>query len=88
MCGRPVLCTQCGGPEDYMTSETGLLIPTDDEDALAAGLAQMLATYSTYDSERISAYARSLFSAEVVTGRIREVYEEALAGSSAQARGV
>ena len=32
--GLPVIATRCGGPEDFVTEENGILIPVDDESAL------------------------------------------------------
>jgi glycosyltransferase involved in cell wall biosynthesis len=32
--GRPVILSQCGGLDDFITSETGWTVPADDSDAL------------------------------------------------------
>src|SRR5262249_39107193 len=33
-CGTPVVSTRCGGPEDIVTDEVGVLVPTEDPEAL------------------------------------------------------
>ena len=37
-CGIPVVATMCGGPNEYIAKGNGLLVPTDDANALAEGM--------------------------------------------------
>jgi len=62
--GTPVLATRCGGPEEFVTDEVGLLIPPGDADALYKGLNHMLDNLNQYSYHRISQYACELFSPE------------------------
>ena len=42
-CGCPVVATRCGGPEDYVIEgETGLLVPVNDVEAIAAACKRIL----------------------------------------------
>ncbi len=80
MCGRPVLSTRCGGPEEFVSAENGMLIASDDVHAMADGLDRMLGHFSEFDPEVLHAYAQARFAPEVVAARILDVYSEVLDG--------
>jgi len=80
MCGRPVLCTRCGGPEEFITPEVGRLIEAGSVDALVAGLDWMLGHFREFDPDRLHEYAVARFAPDVVAGQILEVYRGALDG--------
>jgi len=79
MCGRPVVATRCGGPEDFVTPAVGTLIPVGDHEALKAAVREMLAQAPSYNSGEIAAYARARFAPASVAKRILDVYETVLA---------
>ncbi len=79
-CGTPVLSTRCGGPEEFIVEDVGLLVPSQDADALFRGLDQMLDNLHLYSRQRISQYGGERFSPEVVGAQLHAVYE-ALIGS-------
>jgi len=70
--------TRCGGPEDIVTEEVGILVPPEDAQALAAGIAQVLDRRSDYDSAKLRAYALERFGLESVGQRLQGLYAEAL----------
>jgi len=74
-CGTPVLSTRCGGPEEFIVEDVGVLVPSQDADALFRGLDQMLDNLHLYSRQRISRYARERFSPEVVGAQLHAVYE-------------
>ncbi len=73
-CGKPVLATRCGGPEELITNENGLLVAPGDVIALKDGLKIMLENYSKFDSEKISREAKALYSKEKVGKRLSGIY--------------
>ena len=77
-CGTPVVATRCGGPEDIVTEEVGVLVPPEDPAALAAGIAQVLDRRSEYDAAKLRAYALERFGLESVGKRLQALYAEAL----------
>lgn len=77
-CGTPVVATRCGGPEDIVTEEVGVLVPPEDPAALAAGIAQVLDRRGEYDAAKLRAYALERFGLESVGKRLEALYEEAL----------
>ncbi len=78
MCGRPVVSTRCGGPEEFITPEVGVLVAVDDVPALADGLDWMLDHCGEYEPSKLHQYAVSRFSPDQVASRILTVYLEAI----------
>ena len=79
-CGTPVVATRCGGPEDIVEEQVGVLVPTEDADALAGGIAQVLDNGAAYDPVSLRAHALARFGAAVVSAKIAEVYKRVLRG--------
>ncbi len=77
--GKPVIATCCGGPEDFVVPEIGLLIPVADDEALRQAILQMADTHQQYAPERLTEYARSRFSEEAVARVFDEMYRQAYA---------
>ncbi len=80
MCGRPVLSTRCGGPEEFITPEVGHLVDAGSVDALVEGLDWMLDHFTDFDPQTLHEYARSRFAPDVVATQILQVYREVLGG--------
>lgn len=76
-CGKPVISTRCGGPEDIVTEETGLLVPVDDVEALAGAMLRMLDTAADYDPQRIRELTVSRFGVETVCAQLLAACREA-----------
>ena len=76
--GLPVIATRCGGPEDFVTEENGILIPADDESALTGAMERMMLRREDYDSAAISADTRRKFAPETIAARLTELYEGVL----------
>ena len=74
--GIPVVATRCGGPEDFVTDRSGLLVPVDDVDALRAAIRQVLEDLETWKSRSsdISADARARFHETAVGAAVMETY--------------
>jgi len=56
--GKPVIATRCGGPEEFVNSNCGILIEPRDNDALVKAMNYMLDNFSTYNPEDIREYAK------------------------------
>lgn len=80
MCGRPVVATRCGGPEEFITPEVGLLVESNSAEALAEGMSWMLDNLHRYHPAHLSEYAAARFAPDVVARRILEVYRSVLNG--------
>ena len=76
--GLPVIATRCGGPDDFVTEENGILIPVDDESTLTGAMEHMMLRREDYDSAAISADIRRKFAPETIAARLTELYEGVL----------
>lgn len=73
-CGLPSIATRCGGPEDTITPDTGILIPVNDLDALVNAIHTIAKTH--YDPAKIRARALSIYSPETYAKRILGIFSQ------------
>ena len=52
-CGLPVVATDCGGPSDIISSDTGILVKPGSIQELTKGLIKMIDSINNYKSEII-----------------------------------
>ncbi|HET9327764.1 MAG TPA: glycosyltransferase [Candidatus Eisenbacteria bacterium] len=77
-CGKPVIATRCGGPEDIVRDVNGLLVPVGDVEGIARALDTMIEGASRYDAAAIRADFESRFSSRIVSRRYADLYAEAV----------
>jgi glycosyltransferase involved in cell wall biosynthesis len=77
-CGIPVIATRCGGPEDIITNETGLLIEKEDIPGLTAAMQNLSENPGRYDKETLRSYAEEKFGKNIFIERIKGLYNEIL----------
>jgi L-malate glycosyltransferase len=75
--GLPVIGTRSGGPEDFITDETGILVENGDVEGLAAAL-RRIRDDGVYAPEKIRNFTERRFSERVVTATLRRIYDETL----------
>lgn len=73
--GLPVIATQCGGPEDFVTEKNGILVPVDDLNALTNALRMIYENIDVYDRQAISALARKMFAPSTIAQQLIDVYK-------------
>jgi len=79
-CGKPVIATMCGGPEEIVNPTNGLLVPPGDEVALGRAMLQMLNSSGSYDRMSIRQQCLKLYGEAAVVGRLQKIYERVLSG--------
>lgn len=77
-CGKPVVATRSGGPEDIVNPDVGVLVPPGDEAALAKALQDILCDKYQFDPQKIRQHAMDNYASDQVVPRILEVYRQAL----------
>lgn len=75
-CGKPVIATRSGGPEFFMTEQTGLLIEAGNAIELQAAIEHMLEHFGEYEPDLMRQYVSAIFSPKAVGARLSEMYDE------------
>ncbi len=73
--GLPVIATYCGGPEDFVTPENGILVPVNNQSELVNAMIFMIEHRSDYDNSWISDYVRRRFSPERLASDLTGIYK-------------
>jgi glycosyltransferase involved in cell wall biosynthesis len=76
--GIPVIATKCGGPEDFVPPEVGLLIERRNLNQLIDAIIYMMDNSGKYDPEILQEYGRKNFSPDVICQQTFEVYKKVL----------
>lgn len=72
--GLPVISTKCGGPEDILVEENGLLVEKNNIAELAEAMVTMLS--SKYDKNKIRRSCYEQYSEEAVTMKLKYIYQK------------
>lgn len=83
-CGKPVIATICGGPEEFVNEKCGFLVEKENETALKMAMENMINKVHLYDPQAIRDYALSLFSKKVICSQLREVYTQIIGKPSSK----
>lgn len=81
-CGTPLVVTRCGGPEEFVTPEDGVMVEPDDPQALADGIVRALRDRQAYDPSAMHARMVGRFGAEAWCTRALRVYVRVAGGSA------
>ena len=76
--GRPVVATRCGGPNDIVSPENGILVEVGRPPELAEAMLAMFERRKSYDPRAIRAGILGQFSRAAVVNRLEEGYGRAL----------
>lgn len=79
MCGLPVVCTESGGPEEFVSEAQGIVLPPmADHGSIAKAIRNVMENYTSYDPVDISNIAANLFSKDKVIAKLVSKYREIL----------
>jgi glycosyltransferase involved in cell wall biosynthesis len=76
--GKPQITTICGGPEEFVKQEHGILIEKGNQTQLEAAIIKMLNTYKNYDALEMHKYAKKYFSYEKIGKDFYNLYQNIL----------
>jgi glycosyltransferase involved in cell wall biosynthesis len=86
-CGTPLVTTRCGGPEEFVTPEDGVMAPADDPAALADGIRQALDHYDRFDGAAIRERIVERFGRAAWTRRAMSLYDRVVSGHASTLAG-
>ena len=77
-CGLPVIASKCGGPEEFVTPDVGMLINKDDVDGLRDALVYMMTHFREYDALHIMQKCYQMFSPERIASEYVQTYNASI----------
>lgn len=78
--GLPIVSTLCGGPEEFVNKDIGILVPNNDYHRLAEAMIEIIVKRHKYSAERIKEYAQEAFAPSVIADQIIKIYRDAIEG--------
>ncbi len=76
--GLPCIATACGGPQEILTKEDGILIPPENIDAMRDAMLKMYENYSKYNKKLIAENCAKRFAPQVVAAKLTNVFLETI----------
>lgn len=76
--GLPVIATNCGGPEEFVHKDNGILIDVDDAQRLTDAMLKMYNESDIFNREKISKEMVDKFSPEIISKQLTEIYRNVL----------
>ncbi|WP_345972587.1 glycosyltransferase [Sulfurimonas diazotrophicus] len=77
-CGKPVVATQCGGPEYLIDDSNGLLVPPKETGALAVALQKMANSFDSYDGKAIRMACLHRYGSAKIASVLQSIYNKLL----------
>ncbi|HEX9987126.1 MAG TPA: glycosyltransferase [Chloroflexia bacterium] len=74
--GLPVVATRCGGPEELVSPDLGVLASPGDAEALASGIMDVLGRLDDFSEEHSRQVADARYGQASVAGRLVSLYRE------------
>lgn len=76
-CGLPVIGTKCGGPEDFINDQNGILVNIDDIDDIEKAIIKV-SSDSSYDREKIARDISEKYYPDIIAKKIENIFKEVL----------
>jgi glycosyltransferase involved in cell wall biosynthesis len=78
LCGKPVVATKCGGPEEFVDETCGILIEPKNTTSLLRALDYMLDMSRSYPCQQIQKSFQKRFSSASIGSQFNDIYREIL----------
>lgn len=80
-CGTPLVCTRCGGPEEFVGPDDGVMVPADDPQALGDGILRALDERERFDGSAIARRVTARFGREAWSEQALATYRGLVQGA-------
>lgn len=74
-CGLPLIATKCGGPEDIVNEQNGILIDVENQLQLENAMFTMYKNVNKYDKDKLRNYAKDRFGEDTFIKNVMKYYE-------------
>lgn len=74
-CGKPVIATRCGGPEDFVERENGLLVGVGQPGLLAAAIVKLKSQIKQYQQVKIRQNILKKYSSKEIIKKLLALYK-------------
>lgn len=75
--GKPVISTRCGGPEQFINNQNGILIDINNDAQLEAAMKQIKENYAAYQPENVRNSVPDIYRMEEIANSMSNYYREA-----------
>lgn len=76
--GNPVICTKCGGPEQFINKKNGILIEKNDVDSLAKAMVYLQQNRKNYSPLVVQDSISNRYSKDAIRMQLNELYSSIL----------
>ena len=76
--GCPVIATRCGGPEQFINADNGILINTNDTNGLKDAMFEVLQNKAKYTPDKVRTSIVNRYSEQSITKHLDQIYEQAI----------
>lgn len=73
--GKPVVSTICGGPEEFINSDNGILIEPCNQRHLEDAIVKMISTYKNYDAQKLNQYITRKYNYQAIGKQFYDIYK-------------
>jgi glycosyltransferase involved in cell wall biosynthesis len=74
--GRPVVATRCGGPNDIVRDNDGILVNVDDAEDLSRGMRELM--NQDWDTQSMRTGVEERYTKDTIRKQLLEIYESIL----------
>lgn len=76
LCGTPVIATNEGGLPDFVTEDVGILVNTEDPEALAQAVKKIINREITFDNDKIANKIKDKYSQDALIDEFIKIYHK------------
>lgn len=73
--GKPVISTICGGPEEFINPDCGILIEPNNQKQLEKAIIKMISDYKNYDAQKLNQYISQKYNHTVIGKQFYTIYK-------------
>lgn len=73
--GVPVICSRCGGPENFLHDKNSILVAVDSDQELVRAIHEMQKKYYTFDKHFMQSEIENRFGAAVIRNALFNLYQ-------------